>query len=655
MKNFSHCFSFEKYESSYLVILKHVGLSLEINEKSSNVTHVTIKTSDSHHHLIVVDWDSQLKMISSLDSISLIQFSSSSRTLSPIQRSVKGIHLTEPERKHRKLLMNEKTLCAEKYKNDLEAQVAKLETAFRDYQKIPENHPKYSEEWKSFWAKKYKKVQSEGLNPNDYDYKPEWIQFWMNRMDELHTEELQKVKETLRIKANLSRKEAEEALTEKPHSPKRHSMLLLDDDQEMLEPEKKKYRSESLTSTMRMPDRHRRESSPEIEDDSPLNVVSVCRFLSALEPELGLMGSSVNNLLLKSVKMESSKPNSSEELLKDEEFRNIMDTCREELKGVISLSVIDPKKMKAVKLAVQKIAKLLHDHKPKPEAKQSREPSPVQPFEICVEDKEDPIAKVKIEIARVITQELESKGRLNISSAELEAFVENYLSEIEDYNELWEESVKTSHFSLSYHREEASNLNYKIRTWTREIKNMYAEEFKRLLRTKTNMSRREIEEAMTDMKRSLKRHNPFFNPYFKEQEMFEPEKKKYRSESLSSTMRMPDRHRRESSPEIEDDSPLNVVSVCRFLSALEHELGLMGPLVNSFLRKAVAMESSKPNSSDEFLKDEEFRNIMDTCRQRLKGKISANLLAAKCLKAAKRAVQTISRLLREANPKPTNQ
>jgi hypothetical protein len=208
-----------------------------------------------------------------------------------------------------------------------------------------------------------------------------------------------------------------------------------------------------------MPRRHRREPSPEIEDDSPLTVVAVCRFLSALEPELGLMGPSVNNLLLKSVKMESLKQNSSDELLKDEEFHNIMDTCREKLKGVISLNVINPMKMKAVKLAVQKIAKLLRDRKPKPETEQSREPSPVQQFEICAEDKEDPIAKVKMEIARVITQDLESRGRMNISTADLEALVEKYFNEIEnepettdirdDFENLSDDDVETllRHFS----------------------------------------------------------------------------------------------------------------------------------------------------------------------------------------------------------------
>ncbi|KAL4707135.1 hypothetical protein ACJJTC_018870 [Scirpophaga incertulas] len=58
------------------------------------------------------------------------------------------------------------------------------------HEKNPEKHPLYPEEWKKFWNRRYKEIQSEGKDPSKHDYKPEWIVFWTARMKELHDEEL---------------------------------------------------------------------------------------------------------------------------------------------------------------------------------------------------------------------------------------------------------------------------------------------------------------------------------------------------------------------------------------------------------------------------------------------------------------------------------
>ena len=46
------------------------------------------------------------------------------------------------------------------------------------YEKRPEDHPKYAQEWKSFWERRYRELQFEGRNPNNHDFKSEWIPYW---------------------------------------------------------------------------------------------------------------------------------------------------------------------------------------------------------------------------------------------------------------------------------------------------------------------------------------------------------------------------------------------------------------------------------------------------------------------------------------------
>ncbi|KAJ0181364.1 hypothetical protein K1T71_003449 [Dendrolimus kikuchii] len=58
------------------------------------------------------------------------------------------------------------------------------------HEKNPEKHPLYPEEWKKFWNRRYKEIQSEGKDPSKHDFKPEWIVFWTARMKELHDDEL---------------------------------------------------------------------------------------------------------------------------------------------------------------------------------------------------------------------------------------------------------------------------------------------------------------------------------------------------------------------------------------------------------------------------------------------------------------------------------
>ena len=92
----------------------------------------------------------------------------------------------------------------EKYRCILEIQIKLMEKTQSDYEKAPEKHPRYPEEWKKFWNRRYKELQAEKkVDPNKYDYKPEWIVFWTKRMKELFNNEVEKKKKELKIRLGL--------------------------------------------------------------------------------------------------------------------------------------------------------------------------------------------------------------------------------------------------------------------------------------------------------------------------------------------------------------------------------------------------------------------------------------------------------------------
>ncbi|KAK9743961.1 hypothetical protein QE152_g8182 [Popillia japonica] len=78
-----------------------------------------------------------------------------------------------------------------------------MEKTLKQHEKNPEKHPQYNEEWKIFWNKRYKELQSEGKDASNYDFKPEWIIFWNKRMIELHNSEVKTKKDALRRRLGL--------------------------------------------------------------------------------------------------------------------------------------------------------------------------------------------------------------------------------------------------------------------------------------------------------------------------------------------------------------------------------------------------------------------------------------------------------------------
>lgn len=319
----------------------------------------------------------------------------------------------------------------------------------KNYRKFPEQHPCYSTEWQIFWAQKYKKVMKNGGNPQEYDYKPEWIEFWTVRMEELHKKEVETKRKEFVEKLKLAKKSDEEfCMSPRPRASRRRTIEISDDESE---PRRKLSRSEiprdfrensrkfGESSRHRFVDYdrgHVKSLSPASSDDCPVSLISVCRLLSALESELGLLAPMVIDLLGKSVALEKVKPNSADALLHVSDYCNLLDTAKEKLKGILSANIIAPNRISVVKRAIQNIAQLMHEISAK-----KTKATPEKSFEASANNSSDPRFEAKMQIATAMAANLKLQGRSDVSSHELEILVEEFINSNNEEN-LEKEKVK---------------------------------------------------------------------------------------------------------------------------------------------------------------------------------------------------------------------
>ena len=77
-----------------------------------------------------------------------------------------------------------------KFKKAEAAMLSEIGARRSGAERRPEDHPKYGEEWKYFWEKRYKELQSQGRDPNRHDFKAEWIPYWTKRVSRLFDNEV---------------------------------------------------------------------------------------------------------------------------------------------------------------------------------------------------------------------------------------------------------------------------------------------------------------------------------------------------------------------------------------------------------------------------------------------------------------------------------
>ncbi|XP_011297518.1 uncharacterized protein CG7065 [Fopius arisanus] len=93
---------------------------------------------------------------------------------------------------------------------------------------------------------------------------------------------------------------------------------------------------------------------------------------------------------------------------------------------------------------------------------------------------------------------------------------------------------------------------------------------------------------------------------------------------------------------------LEIVGLLRLLTALEGQLGSLGPKVVALLSKALAAEKGKPNSAEELLQDEEVAVLFETVKEKLKGQLFAGMIEKMAIAPTKSAITNIAQLLHKA-------
>ena len=83
------------------------------------------------------------------------------------------------------------------------AMLKNVKTKKEVFQKRPEDHPSYGEEWKLFWKQKYNELVIMGRDPNTHDYKSDWIPYWEKKLADLFDQEVLNKTDDLMKKFNL--------------------------------------------------------------------------------------------------------------------------------------------------------------------------------------------------------------------------------------------------------------------------------------------------------------------------------------------------------------------------------------------------------------------------------------------------------------------
>lgn len=319
-----------------------------------------------------------------------------------------------------------------------------MSKTLKGYEKNPEKHPLYPEEWKKFWNRRYKELTAEGVDASKHDFKPEWIKFWTVRMKELHNEELKSKKDKYRTELGLPDSDApggviDEDVIEVSPTP-------LEDDKTNVTVDDIKNTWKALTGSDIKGVNSKKAKSPEksdnyelgsvkIDPNQPVRVITVLRLLTALESQLGSLGPRVNNLLSQAIALENKKENSSDSLIDVSENSVLFETVKEKLKGQLFAGIVEKHMVNATRVAIQNVAELFNKWKAKkenPEPVVTVVPVPVPvptvvaaPAPIVQEPLIVPgIGAVdKVAIAQQIASALIAQGKTNVSEQELEQLI----------------------------------------------------------------------------------------------------------------------------------------------------------------------------------------------------------------------------------------
>lgn len=96
------------------------------------------------------------------------------------------------------------------YTRQYELDGNKLDYNYKRYQKSPELHPRYQEEWNDFWLNEFYKLDN-SAGPNSCDFSSKWRVHWRKRMDQMKDEDVLEIRLRLRKQFDLPVESSDEA------------------------------------------------------------------------------------------------------------------------------------------------------------------------------------------------------------------------------------------------------------------------------------------------------------------------------------------------------------------------------------------------------------------------------------------------------------
>lgn len=269
---------------------------------------------------------------------------------------------------------------------------AKIEEGKREklkfYEKNPEKHPQYPEEWKTFWNRRYNELQRSGIDPSKHDFKPEWISFWTKRMKELFEEDLLKEKNDLQNKYLLDESGTHSRHNERkrllsspgltdisPPTPERKDAIadikqtwkaltgsdIKEGPKRPLSP----WEEESKTQELHGRKDVKSPSPPSFTDkmleDMPQrktrtsSLIFVLRKLTVLEQQLGSLAPKVFEMLSQALALEKVKEDASLDLLFERDNSVYLETVREKLIALLCAGVVPRNFVNTARSAIKHI------------------------------------------------------------------------------------------------------------------------------------------------------------------------------------------------------------------------------------------------------------------------------------------------------------
>lgn len=357
----------------------------------------------------------------------------------------------------------------------------------KHFEKNPEKHPQYPEEWKSFWNRRYNELQRSGVDPSKHDFKPEWISFWTKRMKELYEEDFTKAKEELKKKFDLpedppdnldktmpwkhsskKRYNSSSGLNESPPTPAKKDAIadikttwkaltgsdIKDGPKRPLSPWEEESKPQDPNSHFK---REFKRHLPKSRSQSPTNpndklledmpqrkaktssLIFVLRKLTVLEEQLGSLTPKVFELMSQSLAYEKIQEDASLDLLFEEDNCVFLETVREKLIALLCAGVVPRKMVNTARAAIKHIDIALYLSSKKKQSLPADAvrpnmvlPSIMQNFasnQFLALPKPEPVVVPgvghvdKIAIAQQIANALIEQGKTNVTEAELEQLI----------------------------------------------------------------------------------------------------------------------------------------------------------------------------------------------------------------------------------------